>query len=171
MAQAANPAAKPSTASTGDRMRDSLGGAVATLRDLFSDGAFEVITPPTRDSNAPIDAKTLVQIDGDVVTLIRETAPATALDNHFVRVRRRLDALDRLRRTVLAALYVPIAGVGLWQGGATIQGAFDPAQTVWQVIWPHGVWVILAIIAGIAGPWLTGKVLHLLIGLGRKRFL
>ena len=97
MAQAASAAAKPRTASTSDRMRDSLGGAVATLRDLFSDGAFEVITPPTRDSDAQIDAKTLVQIDGDVVTLIRETAPAAALDNHFVRVRSRLDALDRPR--------------------------------------------------------------------------
>ncbi len=155
-------------ASTVELWTDRIGGGLAALRELFADGAFEVITPPLLNSNLPIDAKTVIQIDGDVLTLIRDVNLIPTLDIHFARVRARLRALEGLRKVVLAGLYIPAAGIGLWQGMEAIAVLVGFDQ-LWRAIWLHGTLVIAAGAFGAIVPRLVPVVLRSLVTVGKKR--
>lgn len=142
---------------------DRTGGALHSLRQLYATGTLVIVSPPTDDPELVLEAKTVIQLDGDVLTLIHPDRLDAGLDAHFQRVRRQLGALHRLRRRILAVLSIPPLGIGLWQGGEALMALLDPLERGWQVLWQHGLWVLLAGLVGALVPRAAGWGLRRLL--------
>jgi hypothetical protein len=89
----------------------------AVLCQLLHEGAITIVTTPgdvAPTEGGPLDAITVVQIDGDIITRIGDPSRArehlaklrTVLDP-VTRLRRWLRAVDTLRRPVAVAMQVP----------------------------------------------------------------
>ncbi len=118
MTRARTPSARPLGSGLRTRLR-----AVATM---VKSGGLVVITPPGANEDDPADARSLIQLDGDIVTSVvaGRIGDREILEQHFSQVRALLADLDRLRKQFLtfivgAILLLP----SLWSAGAFFASA------------------------------------------------
>ena len=145
-------------------------GALASLRRLVQEGALEIATPAGRAADETIEVKTVLQIDGDLLTLVRrpELAEAT-LTEHFRQLRKELDGLVALRTQVMGALALLPAIPLLWGLIATLDAWLGRDLHWWDALRPQlslllGGGGLLALVP-LATPFAIGLLLRVV---GRK---
>lgn len=81
------------------------------LREMLKTGGFLVTSPQVGDDTDEIHARTLLQIDGDIVTSIAKTNvhDDEVIKEHFDRVSRVVTQLDNFRRDALMGLNVVVS--------------------------------------------------------------
>lgn len=142
--------------------RTGLPEALRTLRRLVAEGAVEIDTPLPGGGERPrLRARTVIQLDGDVVTFVSSDAPDATLELHFRRVRDRLAALAALRARALRLLLALPAAVWLWNGGAIALDAVQGDRISLAAAVPHLWWLGGSLLFGLLAPLLVKAGLRL----------
>lgn len=141
--------------------------AVATM---MKSGGMVVNTPPGAGDDDPVDVRSLIQFDGDMVTSIVESrlGDREIFEQHFAGVHALLADLDRLRRELLTFVVGSILLIpSLW----SVVTFLASADRDWVAIcWALALHVVssgvIATVAAAARRWILGRAL----GWAREEF-
>ena len=162
MTSARTSAARPLGRGLWTRLR-----AVATM---LKSGGLVVITPPGAGEDDPADVRSLIQIDGDIVTSVvaAKLGDREILEQHFARVRALLADLDRLRKQLLTFVVGAIVLVpSVWSVGSLFASAgWDWAAICWALALHVASSGVIASAVVAARRWILG----LALGWGREEF-
>lgn len=137
--------------------------AFGLVRQLLTEGVLEVVTPPPHGNTKPC-LRTVIQIDGDVITSIRDVTCYAKLDEHFAEVRKQLDAVRARTEQVLfafSATTVVAAGFSAFQAWS----GFTVDELHSKQFWLSSGAAVATAVMFYARSWLVSRALVLLFRL------